>query len=247
YKGPAVNQNATNPKTPLVVRPEVPDMLEVGLKNLFLDGKLGVNVSAYAMKVKDFQAQVWDPAAGGFVFSNAPELTSRGATINIYGKPTNALTINGGAAYMISKLGSGFFVPCATGSAPACTRDAGGDQAGGAPKLRATLAVDYSFPLASMRASLGGDVVYTSEKVFDRTDPDRNLPATTIFGARFALRSADDKVGLTLYARNLFDKFSPTYRVGNLAAFATADTRSYIQFVGTESRRVVGLSLDAKF
>ncbi|RYX95583.1 MAG: TonB-dependent receptor [Comamonadaceae bacterium] len=247
YKGPAVNQNATNPKTPLVVRPEVPDMLEAGLKNLFLEGKLGVNVSAYAMKVKDFQAQVWDPGAGAFVFSNAPELTGRGVTLNVYGQPTRSLTVNGGAAYMLSKLGAGFLVPCATGTAPACTRDARGEQANGAPKLRATLAVDYAFPVASLHASVGGDVVYTSEKIFDRTDPARNLPATTLFGARFVLRSADEKVGLTFYARNLFDKFNPTYRTGNLAAFATADTRSYMQFTGMESRRVLGVSLDAKF
>ncbi|MBC7379182.1 MAG: GAF domain-containing protein, partial [Burkholderiaceae bacterium] len=105
----------------------------------------------------------------------------------------------------------------------------------------------YSFPLASLNASVGGDMVHTSEKVFDRTDPARTLPATTISGARFGMRSADDKIGLTFYARNLFDKFSPTFRSGNIASFATADTHSYIQFVGTESRRVLGVSLDAKF
>jgi len=98
-----------------------------------------------------------------------------------------------------------------------------------------------------LAVSLANAQLYTSEKVFDRTDPARNLPATTIVGARFGIRTADDKVGLTLYARNLFDKFSPTYRVGNLAAFATGDTRSYMQFLGPESRRVLGVSVDAKF
>ena len=247
YKGPAVNHNATNPRVPPVVRPEIPTMLEAGMKNQFLDGRFAVNVSAYTMKAKDYQATVWDPVAGAFVFSNAPELTGRGAIVNIHGKPTKALSVNGGVAYMRSKLGPGFLVECAMGSAPGCTRDATGDPAGGAPKLRAMLAADYTFPLASFRASLGGDVVYTSKKVFDRTDPARNLPATTIVGVRFAIRTFDDKVGLTLYARNLFDKFNPTYRVGNLAAFVTGDTRSYMQFLGQESRRVVGLSLDAKF
>jgi len=247
YKGPAVNQNATNPRIPLVVRPEVPTMVEAGLKNLFMDGRFGVNVSVYAAKVKDFQAQVWDPNAGAFVFSNAPELKNRGATVNFYGRPTSALTINGGAAYMVAKLGPGFLVQCATGSAATCTRDASGDQAGGSPKFRAVLAFDYGFALASLRASVGGDVVHTSRKVYDRTDPARNLPSTTIVGARFAVRSANDKIGLTFYARNLFDKFNPAYRVGNIAAFATGDTRSYIQFVGPESRRIVGVSLDAKF
>jgi iron complex outermembrane recepter protein len=98
-----------------------------------------------------------------------------------------------------------------------------------------------------MRASLGADVVYTSEKIYDRTDPNVNLPATTIVGARFAVRTADDKWGVSVYARNLFDKFSPTLRVGNLISFATGDKLSYIQFVGPESRRVVGVSVDAKF
>ncbi len=247
YKGPAANHNSTNPRVPLVVRPEIPTMLEAGLKNQFQDGRLAVNVSAFTTKVKDYQASVWDPGSAAFVFSNAPELTSRGAVINFYGKPIQALAVNGGVAYVRSKLGPGFLVECAMGSAPRCTRDATGDPAGGAPKLRATLAFEYGFPLGSMRASLGGDIVHTSEKVFDRTDPARNLPATTIVGARFGMRTADDKVGLTFYARNLFDKFSPTYRVGNLAAAVTGDNRSYMQFVGPESRRVLGVSLDAKF
>ncbi|WP_048439684.1 TonB-dependent receptor [Caenimonas sp. SL110] len=247
YKAPAVNHNATNIRVPLVVRAEIPTMLEAGLKNMFFDGRLGVNVSAYAMNIKDYQATIWDPAAVAFIFTNAPKLASRGATLNFYGNPTSALTVNGGLAYTVAKLGSGFLVECAMGSPAGCTRDAGGDQAGGTPKVRATLAFDYRFPLASMRGSLGGDVVYTSEKVFDRTDPARNLAATTIVGARFGVRTADDKVGLTLYARNLFDKFSPTYRSGNLIAFATGDNRSYMQFVGPESRRVLGVSLDAKF
>ncbi len=247
YKGPAVNHNATNPRVPLVVRPEIPTMLEAGLKNMFLGGRLGVNVSAYAMNIKDYQATVWDPAAVAFIFTNAPKLSNRGATINFYGKPTHSLTVNGGLAYMVAKLGPGFLVECAMGSPAGCTRDAAGDQAGGTPKVRGTLALDYRFALASMTATLGGDVVYTAERVFDRTDPARNLPATTIVGARFGIRSADDKVGLTFYARNLFDKFSPSYRSGNLAAFATGDNRSYIQFLGPESRRVLGVSLDARF
>jgi iron complex outermembrane receptor protein len=247
YKGPAVNHNATNPRVPPVVRPEIPTMVEAGLKNQFLDGRFAVNVSAYHMKIKDYQATVWDPTSVAFIFSNAPELTNRGAIVNFYGKPTKALTVNGGVAYMESKLGPGFLVECAMGSPAGCTRDATGDPAGGAPRVRATLAFDYGFPLASLRASLGADVVYTSEKVFDRTDPARNLPATTIVGARFGLRTADDKLGLTLYARNLFDRFNPTYRIGNLVAFATGDTRSYTQFLGPESRRVIGVSLDAKF
>ena len=67
------------------------------------------------------------------------------------------------------------------------------------------------------------------------------------FGARLGVRTADDKLGLTFYARNLFDKFNPSYRVGNLVAFATGDTHSYIQFLVPESRRVIGASLDVKF
>lgn len=247
YKGPAVNHNATSPKVPAIVRPEIPTMLEAGLKSLFLDGRFAVNVSAYTMKIKDYQATIWDPTSVSFIFSNAPELTNRGATVSFYGKPTNALSVNGGVALLQSKLGSGFLVECAAGSPAGCTRDAAGDPAGGAPRRRATLALDYGFALGSLRAFLGGDVVYTSEKVFDRTDSARNLPATTIVGARFGMRTSDDKLGLTLYARNLFDKFSPTYRSGNLAAFATGDTHSYTQFVGPESRRVLGVSLDAKF
>ncbi len=247
YKGAAVNDNATNPSIPLIVRPEVPTTLEIGSKNLFLNGRFGLNFAAYHTDIKDFQSMVFDPTALAFVFSNAPTATTSGVNINFYGKPVEALMVNGGISTMDSKYGSGYLRQCKMGSAPNCTRDGTGEQIGGLPKLRATLAAQYQFSLGGMRASLGGDVVYTSEKVFNPTDPDITLPAVAIYGARFGLRSSNDSWGVSLYARNLFDTFNPTYRIGNLIAFATGDNGSYTQFLGIESRRLVGVTFDVKF
>ncbi|HSV55418.1 MAG TPA: TonB-dependent receptor, partial [Burkholderiaceae bacterium] len=247
YKGPAVNDNATNPLVPLIVNPEVPKTLEVGLKNLFLDGRLAINVAAWDTKIHDFQAQVYSPSTLGFVFSNAPQATNRGVSMNVYGRPSAALTVNGGVAYIESRYGSGYKLECAVGSPAGCTQDATGAQIGGVPRVKATIAAEYAFKVGDYKAFVGADAVYTSERVLNPQDPIRNIEARTTLGARMGFRSANDNWGVTLYARNLTDEFQPTYRLGNLLGFVAGDSKSYAQFVGPESRRLIGVSLDAKF
>lgn len=247
YKGPAVNDNATSPAVPLIVSPEIPKTLEVGMKNLFLDGRLGVNVAAWDTKIKNFQAQVFNPTTLSFVFSNAPQATNRGVSVNVYGRPSAAWTLNGGVAYMVSKYGPGYLLECAVGAPAGCTQDATGAQIGGTPRLKATVAAEYGFNLGDYRAFMGADAVYTSERVFNPQDAMRNIGARTTLGARMGFRSASGNWGVTLYARNLTDEFQPTHRLGNLLGFVAGDTKSYAQFVGPESRRLIGVSVDAKF
>jgi iron complex outermembrane receptor protein len=247
YKGFAVNENASDPSIPLVVRPEIPRVLEAGMKNVFLDGRFAMNVAAYYSTIKDFQAQIFNPTNSQFVFSNAPEARTHGVSLSFYGRPTTAFTVNGGAAYTIAQYGPGYFTPCGAASAPGCVRSAQHDQVAGAPRFRATLAAEYVIPVGTLKAAFAGDVVYQSKQVFNPTDPMRNFEPRTTLGARVGLRSQDDKWGVSLYVRNLLDDFQPSFRTNNILGFVTGDTRSYFQAVGADARRLFGLTFDAKF
>jgi iron complex outermembrane receptor protein len=247
YKGPAVNDNASDPSIPLVVRPEIPQMLEAGLKNLFLNGRFGLNVSAYRTKIKDFQATVFHPATTQFVYSNAPAAHTHGISVSFYGKPTSEWTINGGLAYMIAKYGAGFRTACPASAPAGCTRDAEGDQLNGAPRFRFNLTAEYTLAVGAFKTSLAGDVVYQSKQVFNPADPARNFDPRTTLGARVAIRSQDDRLGVALYVRNLLDDFQPVTRNANYVGTIVNDVNSYIQTMGPESRRLVGLTFDAKF
>lgn len=247
YKGPAVNDNATSPSVPLIVDPEVPKTFEIGMKNQFLGGRVGVNLAAWHTKIQDFQAQVYDASTASFVFSNAPAATNKGVSVDVYGMPAPFLKLNGGLAYVEATYGAGYKLACAQGSPAGCQQDATGAQINGVPRLRATLAANYLFDVLGYRGTAGADVAYSSKQVLNPQDPLRNLDARTTVGARLGLRSADDKWGVALFARNLFDQFQPTNRFGNLLSFVTGDSKSYVQLVGPESRRTIGLSIDATF
>lgn len=247
YKGPAVNENAIDTSIPLIVRAEIPKVMEVGLKNVFLDGRFALNVAAYRSRITDFQATVFNPASAQFVFSNAPEARTHGLSVSFYGRPSREVTINGGAAYMVAKYGPGYFTACAAGAPAGCLRNAENDQVGGTPKFRANLSAEYAVPLGSFKAAFAGDVVYQTSQVFNPEDPIRNLGARTTVGARMSFRPLDDKWGVALYVRNLLDEFQPAYRTANILGFVAGDARSHFQQVGPESRRLFGLTVDAKF
>jgi len=247
YKGPVVNDNATRPEVPLIVEPEIQRTLEAGLKSEFLDGRLAVNLSVYGSRTRDLQTLVWDGAAQTFVFDNAPSARSHGLSLNVYGRPLRGLSLSGGLAYVRSTFGDGFLVPCAQGSPPGCTRDAAGEQVGGTPRLRASLVAEQQFAWAGGQAALGLDLSARSRRVFNQSDPARDIGGQAIFGARLGWRSADGRWGVSVYGRNLFDRFQAAYRAGNLIGFVGGDTASYAQYVSAESGRLLGASLEARF
>jgi iron complex outermembrane receptor protein len=231
YKGPTINDVVQDANTPIIVRPEIPTMWEVGLKNLFMDGRVGLNLTAYDTKVKDYQTTVLDPKTLSFVFGNAPSADLTGVSASFYGRLTPALMINGGVwrgkveIHDRSSLGA----------------------AGATPTTRATLAADYSFLVAGLRSSVGADLTYVNQQANDPSAPLSFDQKATIVGAKASVRAPSDKWGLTLSVRNLFDKFDPAGRSSNFLGTFTGDTGSAFQSVKAETRRIVGLALDAKF
>ncbi|HEY1128972.1 MAG TPA: TonB-dependent receptor [Roseateles sp.] len=230
YKGPVVNDVLPTPTTSVIVRPEIPKTWELGLKNQFLNGRAGLNLTVYNTKATDFQTTVLDPATLSFVTGNAPSATFRGASVSFYGRVTPELLINGGLTRMKTETDRG-----------------GIGSTGGDPTIRGNLAATYSFAVAGMRASLGADVTYEDRPAEDPTAPLAWAHKATIFGAQAGLRSADDKWGVTLNVRNLFDKFDPAGRSGYFLGQFVGDTAAAFQTFKPETRRVVGLTLDAKF
>lgn len=252
YKGPAVNDQGGGTATaPLIVRPEVPNAAEIGLKSTLLDGRMAANVALFHNRVDDFQAQFFDPVAKAYVYSNAPSMTSKGVSVALLARQRN-LTVNGGLSYTAATYGAGYLVPCAAGSvanpAAGCIKDAGGNQLASSPRWKATLGGEYSTPLLGRQGFIQADMVYQSRINFSASgDPFLGNAAAAIFGGRAGLRSADGKWRVSLYARNLFDTFRASTRFQTPTAEQQLDPQSYSQIAGPESRRVVGLSLEARY
>jgi iron complex outermembrane receptor protein len=127
--------------------------------------------------------------------------------------------------------------------------NAGGNRLAGSPKWKATGSGEYEASFGGGLAAFAQlDVVYTSRLNFNAAyDPlDTNAPAA-IFGGRLGLRADDGRYGISVFVRNIFDTFRPAVRFATPTAAQQRDTQSYSQIVGTDSRRVIGVSLDAKF
>ncbi len=256
YKGPAVNDQAGGPTIPLLVRPEIPHSGELGFKSTLFDGRLGANLAVFYTRVSDFQAQFFDPDVKEFIFGNAPSLTSKGVEMNVFGQPVKGLTLNLGGNYDNAKYGPGYLVSCAQGqtAAQGCdptseTADAGGNKLVGTPEYKATASGEYAHSLAaSVAGFLQLDAVYTSRINWSQVyDPLLTSAAATIVGTRIGIRTEDHRFGVAIFARNLFDTYRPSTRFETPVAAQLLDPRTYVQISGPESRRVVGISLDARF
>ena len=259
YKGAAINDQTGTGLAPVIVRPEIPHAGEIGLKANLIDGRLVASLAGYHTRIDDFQAQFFDPAASAFIVGNAPKLITKGVSLNLIGRPTSALTVNLGALYNDAKYGAGYLVACAQGetAAQGCQTltsgakvdDAGGNRLVGAPKWKLTGFGEYTHAVKpGWEGFVQADVVYTSKINYDAAySPQNTNKAAAIFGGRLGVRTQDERLGVSVFARNLFDTYRSTVRLATPTASYQFDPLSFSQISGPESRRTVGVSLDAKF
>jgi iron complex outermembrane receptor protein len=264
FKGSAVNDQAAGPGVPTLVKPEIPHASEIGVKSTLFEGRLGANLALFYTKIDDFQAQFFDPALAEFIFGNAPSLTTKGVEASVFGKPAPGVTLNLGGVYDDARYGPGYLVSCAqlqtvaqgcvpvlgSGGTPVGTiTDAGGARLVGAPEWKVTASGEYARSLANnLTGYVQVDLVYTSQINWDAAyDPiDTSAPAA-IVGGRIGVRTDDQRFGVALFVRNLFDVYRPIARFATPAAPQELDPQSYSQIAGPESRRLIGVSLDARF
>ena len=254
YKGPAVNDGAASQNVPLIVRPEIPKQIEAGIKSDLLEHRLALNLAVFHTQVSDFQAQFFDPASMQFIYGNAPELTTKGVEITLFGRPIDGLSLNGGLAYTDATYGEGFFTVCGPNqtAAQGCV---GGRQSAVGRRLSATPRWKMTFSGEYVHAWENGyegyvqlDGVYSSSVVFTQfPDAEATTGAHLVLGGRVGVRSPEGRYGLAIYARNLTDAQVPGFITTNPLGVQLGDPASHIQFLGPDYRRVVGVSLDARF
>ncbi|CUS45538.1 MAG: TonB-dependent receptor [Pseudomonadota bacterium] len=259
YKGPSINDQTGTGNIPKIVQPEIPHAGEIGVKANVFNGRLTASIAGFYNRIDNFQAQFFDPTAGAFIFGNAPKLTTKGVSFNLTGRPTRGLTLNLGALYNDARYGAGYLVACAQGQtaaqgcmtiAPGVTvDDAGGNRLTGAPEWKVTAFSEYAATLTgNIQGFVQADMAYTSRINFDAAYSPQNTNApAAIFGGRIGVRTVDERFGISVFARNLFDIYRPVVRFATPVARQQLDPLSFSQISGPESRRTIGVSLDAKF
>jgi len=199
YKGPAFNvfynmdDDDINP-----IDAEESDSIELGMKYA---GNWGlVAVSLYQTDIENFQANDFDTSDGTTItgFTNGGDVETSGIEIDFIWQVTDTFRLSGGLASSDAESSAGDPLPFA-------------------PDLKYSLVGQYDMPLRSgATVRFNGNYVYTDEKLsgnIGQTDAvPFLLPDFGLLNASIGYHSEDEKLALTLVAKNLTDEsFATTF------------------------------------
>lgn len=260
FKGAGFNAITTT-GTSQKVRPEVATTYEVGSKVTWLDGRLAANLAFYYSLFIDAQANAFaittSSTGGGtpvtFALTNAGKLRSQGAEFELTAAPGRNFTINLTGAFVDAIFKEFRNGQCYAGQTAAqgcvgtpASQDLSGTRLPLAPRLSWTLSADYDAPLARLPAngflranySWRDDVQYSYANA-----PDSIEPAYGLLGASAGVRSRDGRYTLSVWGKNLTNKF----HVGGLGILSPGGLGTVTQQIGPDYRRMLGVTFNVAF
>lgn len=219
YKGPAVNRTTgVIDASSVILKPEIADAFEIGIKKRFLDGRLGIDLSLYRQEVKDVQQASIRPGTIIPDLINAGSLKTDGFEFNVNARPADGLQLTMGVVYNNARYANGVVFDCgptqtATGTCPnspgAGLQVIDGKQAIFVPKWKVVSTATYSKPIGNdLKINLRGQYAWRSEvqgTLFH--DPLTLEPSRGQLDASIGIGAEDDKWSVTLYGRNLGNSF----------------------------------------
>lgn len=247
YKGPTIDPiwNQSN-----VIQPEKSTAYELGAKTQFFDRSLTVNVSLYKADYKDFQAQVYIPETMGWAMSNAGEMRTKGAELEVSWRPSADFSLIATGALTDAEFRD-YFTTCESNRDAPCRIVDGilqADLTGFTPpyvsKYSYSLSGNYYHALGNglaINANAGWS--YRSHFYNTASQSSTRTPGYGLANLSIGLGAEDGQWEVSLYARNLLDKhyrsfidYSPTINSGGT-----------MQYLSPDSFRTAGVSLTLNF
>lgn len=211
YKGPAYNVffNLTATGTN-VIDPETSDSYEVGLKNTLFGGRLILNLDAFYAKYQNFQANNPDLVAGVVVtrFTNAGDVSTRGAEADFVWRLGPDTTLNGGLAYTDAHVDNFKVAPGAATTAVIPS----GTPLGYAPKWKGSISLDHRWRTGGPYDVFFGVQANTQSKQLSLFAPDPiqrqlgTIPGYSLVNVQLGVGDTGNRWRVTAQVRNLFDQ-----------------------------------------
>lgn len=214
---------------PNVYDPEGSQSYELGLKGRFLDNRLSANIALYQYDYEDLQFSVTQ--GGSSVISNVGKARGRGVESELRLVPNDNIDLFGNVAYNHTRIRKFDEIPTLVGlplaQAPRWTGAAG-----------VTL---KSRDIVPGEVSVGGDMSFRSRYRVG-TFTTSLVDSYTLFNARLTYTVPSERFSITVFADNIFDKFT----------YSSASTpRPFASIVPIRSvlgdPRVIGVDLRANF
>ncbi len=199
-----------------VVKPEIVNSFELGIKSQFWDRRITLNTAAYWIDVKNYQAAISEQigTTSSFVryISNIPGVRSRGLEADLTIAPSRWVRFTASAAYndaVYKDYANAQVAP--EGRNVTQVQDLSGVQLANAPKFIYHLAVDVAQPVSLLTAA---DEIYGRVDFNHRSSNDTSstnsiytrIPGYGLANARVGVRLADGRFDLSAWVTNLLDE-----------------------------------------
>lgn len=212
YRAPSFNAQAFfDPRELSVAKAEKINAYEAGLKSQFADRRVTLNAAIFQYDYRDQQFLSYDGATGAQTLLNVPKSRIRGGEAELTAHAADFLTIRGSIGLLDAKVRRGEL----SGT------DVTGNKLLNAPKVTLGGGVDLTaMDGDSGKLSLHGDVSYASSQFFDIFNTPRlKQPGYALLSGHIDWESADGRYTLSVWGKNLTNKFYFTSRVDLLGAF----------------------------
>ena len=214
YKGPAYNvfyNMGSNNRLP--ISEETSNAFEIGLRSDLLRRALRLNVTGYFARYNDFQANNFVVVDGATTttLTNAGDVQTLGAEVDLIAFPTRWLTLIGGLAITRATIVEFNTNPDAD---PGEVDDRSGDPLPLAPDLKFSLAADVSVPFTvgqlELNALIRSQFSYTSEQFSDigsaSTGTRWPIDAYALWHGSIGVSDQAEQYRLTFIVRNILDE-----------------------------------------
>ena len=233
YRAPSFNAQAFfDPSELSVAKAEKVTSYEVGAKTQFWDRRVTLNMAAFYYDYRNQQFINVDPTTAAQTLLNIPKSRIYGAEAELTVRPTDTFTFHGGLGLLSTKIIRG----------DVSGTDVSGRRLSNAPSLTFNAGIDFTvFKNDALTFSIHPDLSYQSNQFFEVINvPRLRQSSYALVGGHVDLETADGRYSLSVWAKNLGNKFYFTSRVDLLAGFG-------FDYNHIGNPRTFGVTLGAKF
>lgn len=233
----------------LIYLPDETTNKELGIRTSWLGGYLKINAAVFHIDWDNVQVASTTTYGSVGITGNGAAAVSKGGELSFESYLPWGLTLMGNYAYTDAHLTQ--FVPGIVNDANGSDDGESGDRLPGTPRQTLSLALNWTHQTASAYELTANYAVTAQSDVYTKVGNRASgevLPGYAIHQASVGL--GKDNWRLTLYAKNLFDKYAITSVTQDTSYIRSVgsngfDTRRYAQTVLRP--RTVGVEFDVKF
>lgn len=251
YKSAAFNAGTIQPANlPTQIVPgETSEMIEVGMKSRWLDGKLQLNLTLFDTSFEDFQADAFVEQPGlnvpVLVLSSVNELDTKGVEAEITARVTPSLLMGASFSYTDATFKDFANAPCyfQQTAAQGCVngmQNLSGRQLPYQGEIQYNVYFDYTKNFGSWDLFAQGNYSYMGARDTIYTlDPRARVDSLGLLSARLGVSMADNKFEVSLFGNNLTDEdYATKIRSSGLAG-------GYFRWAGIP--RVIGVAATVRY